>query len=146
MFVDLGSGGPQIRGGKLRALAVGNRARLDQFPNVPTVAESGYPSFEAYAWTGFVVPAKTPREIVARLAAEYAKAVADPGIRQRLVDVGFEAIAGPFSSYTPKGTCRYCSRYQRKSSKSSELNGTSNATGPPAGDAANSPSSCTSTC
>jgi tripartite-type tricarboxylate transporter receptor subunit TctC len=94
MFVDLGSGGPQVRGGKLKALAVGNPERLAQFPDVATVAEQGYPGFEAYAWTGFVAPAGTPRDIIALLASEYARAMTDPAIRQRLADVGFESIAG----------------------------------------------------
>ena len=95
MFIDLGSGGPQIRAGKLRALAVGNRERLPQYPNVPTMAESGYPGFEAFAWTGFAVPARTPKDIVTRIGAEYAKAVADPMVQQKLADVGFEPLPGP---------------------------------------------------
>jgi tripartite-type tricarboxylate transporter receptor subunit TctC len=94
MFLDLGSGGTQIRAGKLKALAVGNRARLPQFPNVPTMAEAGFAGYEAFAWTGFVVPASTPKPIIARLGAEYAKAVADPAIQARLAEVGFEALPG----------------------------------------------------
>ena len=94
MFLDLGSGGASAKAGKLKALAVGDRTRLAQFPGVPTVAELGYPEFEAFAWSGLVAPAKTPREIVNRLNAEVAKALADPSSRQRMSEIGFEGIAG----------------------------------------------------
>ncbi|KAI3591944.1 BUG/TctC family periplasmic protein [Cupriavidus sp. U2] len=60
---------PHIKAGKLKALAVTGRSRLDVLPNVPTVAESGYPNFHAATWFGLAVPAQTPPEAVARLQA-----------------------------------------------------------------------------
>jgi tripartite-type tricarboxylate transporter receptor subunit TctC len=101
MFSDLGSGGPQVRGGKLKGLAVAHATRMAQFPNVPTVAESGYPGFDAFAWSGVVAPAGTPREIVQRLNAEMAKAWNDPSVQQKLGDVGFEAMPGPPEALPP---------------------------------------------
>ena len=69
----------QIRAGGLRALGVAARQRIPQLPDVPTIAESGVPNFEASSWFGLVAPARTPAPIVERLAAETAKAVQDPG-------------------------------------------------------------------
>jgi tripartite-type tricarboxylate transporter receptor subunit TctC len=100
MFVDLGTGGPQLRGGKLKGLAVAHGARLPQFPNVATVAESGYPGFDAFAWSGIVVAAGTPREFVQRLNAEIGKTMADSTVQQKLAEVGFEALPGPPEALT----------------------------------------------
>lgn len=77
---------PHMKSGKLRALAVTSAQRSPVSPEVPTVAESGYPGFEALAWHGILVPAKTPPEIVARLNAEFVKALADPATRELLVN------------------------------------------------------------
>lgn len=101
MFSDLGSGGPQVRGGKLRGLAVAHATRMAQFPNVPTVAESGYPGFDAFAWSGVVAPAGTPREIIQRLNVEMTKAWSDPAVQQKLGDVGFEAMPGAPEALPP---------------------------------------------
>jgi tripartite-type tricarboxylate transporter receptor subunit TctC len=91
MFLDLGTAGPHVKSGKVRALAVGNAARISALPNVPTVAETGLPGYDAFAWQGFAFPAGTPREIVTRVAAEYAKVAQDPQVRQKMEEVGFEA-------------------------------------------------------
>ena len=77
---------PHMKSGKLRALAVTSAQRSPVSPEVPTVAESGYPGFEALAWHGILAPAKTPPEIVARLNAEFVKALADPATRDLLVN------------------------------------------------------------
>jgi len=90
MFTDIASGLPQIRGGKLRALAVASEKRVAALPDLPTVGESGYPGFEAWAWQGFVAPANTPRPVINRLNSEFAKVTADPAIRQKLSESGFE--------------------------------------------------------
>ena len=92
MFVDLAAGGPMIKAGKLRVLAVASPKRIAALPNVPTFAEQGIAQFEAWAWQGLTVPAGTPKEIIAKLNAEYAKVVADPAIRQKLVDAGVEPV------------------------------------------------------
>jgi tripartite-type tricarboxylate transporter receptor subunit TctC len=90
MFLDIASGLPQIRGGKVKALAVASDKRVAALPELPTIGEAGYPGFEAWAWQGFVAPAGTPREVVMRLNSEFAKVMADPTIRQRLSESGFE--------------------------------------------------------
>jgi tripartite-type tricarboxylate transporter receptor subunit TctC len=90
MFLDIASGLPQIRGGKVRALAVASDKRVAALPDLPTIGESGYPGFEAWAWQGFVAPAGTPRAVVDKLNAEFAKVMADPAIKQRLSESGFE--------------------------------------------------------
>src|SRR5207247_1129704 len=86
MFPDIASALPQIRGGKLRALAVASDKRVAALPGLPTLGESGYPGFEAWAWQGFVAPAGTPRAVVMKLNAEFARVMADPAIRQRLAE------------------------------------------------------------
>jgi len=90
MFLDIASGLPQIRGGKVKALAVASDKRVAALPDLPTIGEAGYPGFEAWAWQGFVAPAGTPREVVMKLKSEFAKVMADPTIRQRLSESGFE--------------------------------------------------------
>jgi tripartite-type tricarboxylate transporter receptor subunit TctC len=90
MFPDIASGLPQIRGGKIKALAVASEKRVAALPDLPTIGESGYPGFEAWAWQGFVAPAGTPRDVVAKLNSEFAKVMGDAAIRQRLTESGFE--------------------------------------------------------
>jgi tripartite-type tricarboxylate transporter receptor subunit TctC len=90
MFLDIASGLPQIRGGKVRAIAVASEKRVAALPDLPTIGESGYPGFEAWAWQGFVAPVGTPRNIVMKLNSEFAKVMADPAIQQRLSESGFE--------------------------------------------------------
>ena len=70
-----------LKSGKLRALAVGSRARIEPMPDLPTVAESGYKDYEEDVWFGVVAPAKTPKEAVAQLAAWFVEAVQDPEIK-----------------------------------------------------------------
>ena len=77
---------PHMKSGKLRALAVTSAQRSSVAPEVPTVAESGYPGFEALAWHGILAPAKTPPVIVDKLNAEFMKALADPATRELLVN------------------------------------------------------------
>ena len=79
---------PHIRSGRLRALAVSSAQRLAALPEVPTVAESGYPGFEADQWYGIVAPAGTPAAIVARLNGEINKALALPELAQQLAVEG----------------------------------------------------------
>ena len=93
VFVDLAAGSPMIKAGKLKVLAVASARRIAALPDVPTLAEQGIANFEAWAWQGLAVPAGTPADIVARLNSEYARAVADPGVRQKLVDAGVEPVA-----------------------------------------------------
>ena len=77
-----------VRSGRLRALAVSSPQRIANLPDVPTVAESGYPGFEADQWYGVVAPAGTPAAVVARLNAEINKALALPDVAQQLSGEG----------------------------------------------------------
>ncbi len=83
---------PQVQDGKLRALAVTRKTRSQPLPNVPTMAESGYPDIEGENWFGFVVPAGTPKDIIALLHREIVKLVALPDVKDRLGVLGFEAV------------------------------------------------------
>jgi tripartite-type tricarboxylate transporter receptor subunit TctC len=93
MFSGFSSTLPHIKSGKLRAIAQTGEKRSPALPDVPTIAESGFPKFEATAWYGVHAPAKTPKPIVNRLNAEFVKALKLPDVRERLTSLGFE-IAG----------------------------------------------------
>lgn len=81
-----------IEGGKVRALAVTGKERAKLFPEVPSVAESGWASYEATAWYGFVVPKGTPKDIAAKLRTATVEAINDATIRERLKNEGAEPI------------------------------------------------------
>lgn len=83
-----------IKQGKLRALAVTSANRVDDLPQVPTINESGYKGFDAVTWFGFVAPAGTPKEVVARLNAEFNKALSLPDLRKKLSDQGADPVGG----------------------------------------------------
>jgi len=90
MFDNLPSSIEQVRGGNLRAIAVTSLKRSVALPDVPTIAESGLPGFDASSWFAIFAPAKTPPEIVAKLNAEVLKALADPELQKRFADIGGE--------------------------------------------------------
>jgi len=83
---------PLVKDGKLRALAVTSKARTAVLPEVPTMAEAGYPDVEGSSWTAVVVPAGTPKEIIASLHRMIAAIVALPDIKERLGALGYEPI------------------------------------------------------
>jgi len=86
---------PHVRSGKLRVLAVLSPVRTSIFPDAPTIAESGFPGFEASVWYGVIAPAGVPAPLVARLHAEVQKALALPEVKERLVAAGGEVLPGP---------------------------------------------------
>ena len=79
---------PHVKGGKLRILAVSSANRLASIPDVPTVAESGYPGFETGSWQGILAPPGTPPAIVSRLASEVQKILATPEVKEKLAAQG----------------------------------------------------------
>ena len=96
MFMFQTAALPQVRAGKLRALAVSTAQRSPLAPELPTVAEAGVPGYEFSGWFGIFAPAATPREIVNKIAAAAVKAVQSPDLRERLSQQGFMAVAsGP---------------------------------------------------
>ena len=88
MFDKLPSAMPQIKSGKLVALAVTSSARSAALPDVPTIAEAGVKGFEASSWFGLLAPAGTPADIVSRIQQETAKALAAPALKERLLSQG----------------------------------------------------------
>ena len=83
---------PHVKSGRIRALAVGAAKRTPLFPELPTVAESGLPGFEASSWFGIVAPTGTPREVIHRLQSALAKGVGEREAAQRLVGQGMEPV------------------------------------------------------
>ena len=92
MFVDLPPSLSMIKGGKIRVLAVATPQRLSILPDVPTIAEAGVPGFEAYAWQGFVGPAKLPDAVVQRLNKDLVAALKHPEMRARLEELGIQPM------------------------------------------------------
>jgi tripartite-type tricarboxylate transporter receptor subunit TctC len=85
---------PQLKGTKVRALAVTSLKRSPLLPDVPTLDESGVKGYESIAWYGVVAPGKTPKPIVDKLNAEMVKALRDPEVKQRLAEMGSSEVAG----------------------------------------------------
>ncbi len=75
---------PQVKAGKVKALAVTGNERSDELPDVPSMAEAGYPDVDVHLWSGIFAPTATPPAIVAKLQKAFAEAVADPGVSQKL--------------------------------------------------------------
>src|SRR3954469_12801102 len=88
-FQGLGTVASLVRGGNLKLIGVTTEKRLPQFPEVPTVSETGLPGFFFNSWFTMLAPAGTPKEIIARLNAEVLKALADPEVRAKLENLGF---------------------------------------------------------
>jgi len=93
MFMFQTAALPQVRAGKLRALAVSTAQRSPLAPELPTVAEAGAPGYEFSGWFGIFAPAATPKEIVHKIAAASVKAVQSPDLRERLSQQGFMPVA-----------------------------------------------------
>jgi tripartite-type tricarboxylate transporter receptor subunit TctC len=85
---------PQAKAGRVKLIAVTSKNRAKALPDVPTLAEMGYPDMDISQWFGAMAPAKTPSEIVNRLSAAYNKALADPKVVKRLFNAGLEVVGG----------------------------------------------------
>ena len=109
MISGMASTLPHVRSGKLRALAVTGAKRTPAAPEVPTIAESGFPKFEATSWFGVLAPAKTPKPVIVRLNADIVKTLQHPDVAQRLSAVGFEIVSG-----TPEQFAAYIKSEIRK--------------------------------
>src|SRR5438105_4873867 len=93
-FVAVAAAAPHVQDNKLVALAVMSKARSPAVPQVPTIAEAGYPGLDGDAWVGVLVPAGTPKEIVTLLHREIAKMIALPEMKERLATLGLEPLGG----------------------------------------------------
>jgi tripartite-type tricarboxylate transporter receptor subunit TctC len=92
-FSSMAPAVPQVKDGKLRALAVSTKRRSQALPDIPTMAQAGYPDIEGDSWFAVVVPAGTPKEIVTLLNREIVKIVALPDMAERLATLGYEPVA-----------------------------------------------------
>jgi tripartite-type tricarboxylate transporter receptor subunit TctC len=100
MFINIGSVAEPWKAGQVKVLAVGSAKRLAQYPDLPTVAESGVPGFEARSWFGLSAPAGTPREVVLKINGEVKRIFADPDYREKvLVPNNLEPMANSPEEY-----------------------------------------------
>ena len=91
-FSNLSVALPQVKGGKLKALAVSSLKRRDSLPGVPSLDEAGLKGFDATAWVGLLAPVKTPREVLAKLNRDVRAVLSDPDLRRQLETRGLEAL------------------------------------------------------
>lgn len=109
MFDNLPSALPHIKAGRLRALAVTTARRSDAAPQIPTLAESGLPNYEITSWFGLVAPARTPKEVVAKLHAELTAAQNHPAFKDKLASMGAERL-----SHHPEAFATFIDRETQK--------------------------------
>jgi len=83
-----------VKAGKLKGLAVTSEKRSELAPDVPTIAEQGFPRFDATVWIGLLAPAGLPKDVLGKIAGETQKAMADPELRKRLGSSGFQVVGG----------------------------------------------------
>ena len=110
MFATIPSAIQLVRGGKLRALAVTSLQRSGGLPNVPTIAESGYPDFDASSWFGLVGPAGLPREIALKIQGEVARILKDPALREKFIQQGADPVGNTpdeFGQYMKVETAKW---------------------------------------
>lgn len=94
MFAQMSAALPYIQAGRLRALGVASGKRSTVLPDVPTIAEQGFPQFEAVSWYALMAPAGTPREIVEQLSRQTGEVLADPGLKGKLATLGMDVGGG----------------------------------------------------
>ena len=99
MMANLTTAQPHIRAGRLRALGIGTQTRSKLFPEVPTIAESGVPGYEANNWNGVVAPARTPKAVIDRLQREIAAVLKEPAIAERMAKSALEPIGDSPSDF-----------------------------------------------
>jgi tripartite-type tricarboxylate transporter receptor subunit TctC len=110
MMLDVATAREPIKAGLLKVLASAAPERSAEFPIVPTIAEAGFPGYEASAWQGIVAPAKTPHEIIEKLNGQIGAALADPAVKQRLQAAGIEPIQSTpesFAAYMQSETLKW---------------------------------------
>ena len=98
-----------IEAGKLRPIATTGLKRIEALPNVPTVAESGYPGFEAINWSAFVAPRNTPPHVLRQLNAAIVATLSDPDVLARMKKIGLDTMPS-----SPEETANYIRREANK--------------------------------
>lgn len=91
-FFSYGSMRGHIQAGKLKPLAVTGTKRMAELPDVPTMAESGFPGYEAYSWVGIYAPAGTPDPVITRINSDFKAVLADPEVSKKLISLGVEIV------------------------------------------------------
>jgi tripartite-type tricarboxylate transporter receptor subunit TctC len=110
MVMSLGSAYPHVVTNKIRGIAVTSPTRSRLAPGIPTVAESGYPHFEAFVWNGLAVPAGTPKEIIRKLNQATTEAMSAPSVKAQFDKEGIEIAVGSsegFREYIQKELARW---------------------------------------
>ena len=101
---------PHAKAGRLKVHGVGSVQRAAAAPDLPTIAESGFPGFEAVGWAGYMAPTGTPREIITKLSAEIAKGLQDQALKDRFVALGSEVLSSTpeeFGAYIRSETAKW---------------------------------------
>jgi tripartite-type tricarboxylate transporter receptor subunit TctC len=107
VFLDLPVLLPQVRAGKIRAIAIGAKARAPSLPEVPTTGEGGYPQIEAENWYGMVAPAATPQPVADILQKAVVEALHDAGVKEKLSSLGLTLVGNTpdeFAAYVRSET------------------------------------------
>ena len=123
-FIPLAAAASALNSGKLTVLAVSTAKRSPLLPNVPTVAEAGYPAAESGFWVGLSAPAKTPADIVNKLHDATEKALQDPGVKDKLAKLGVEPelmSVGAVRQVFPRRPCRHRAARQGRSHRADRL-------------------------
>jgi tripartite-type tricarboxylate transporter receptor subunit TctC len=107
-----------VRAGRLKALAVTSAQRTETLPDLPTVAESGVPGYEAIGWFGLLAPAATPKAIVAKVSTDVQHVLAQPDVRQKMFELGSDPAGN-----TPEEFARFIRADQAKWSKLMQATG-----------------------
>jgi tripartite-type tricarboxylate transporter receptor subunit TctC len=110
MFDNMASSLPQVKAGKIRALAVTTPKRASAAPELPAIAESGLPGFDISTWFGLFAPANVPKEVVAKLHMEFTRALALPDVKEKLAGLGIEPVGNKpeeFAAYIKSEAAKY---------------------------------------
>jgi tripartite-type tricarboxylate transporter receptor subunit TctC len=115
-FLSLASAVPQIKSGALQPIALTTARRFPTHPDIPTIAEQGYPSFNISSWYGVLGPAKMPAEVVAKLNADIVRVLKEPEVRDKLLELGADPVgssAAEFAAFVSTEIGRYRDLAQR---------------------------------
>src|SRR5688572_14781751 len=120
MFSDMPPFAPHVAAGRLRAIAVTTSKRSSVLPDLPTVAESGVPGYEATSWYGYLAPARTPRRIIDQLVAELTRIIQSPEMKERYNSLGIETYTGTpeqFGAYIQSETAKWAEVVKKSGTK-----------------------------
>jgi tripartite-type tricarboxylate transporter receptor subunit TctC len=118
-FADIATSAPQLKAGRIKAIAIGGDRRSPLFPQVPTFAELGFPEVETHAWFGLFLPAGAPKEVITRVYADTRKILDEPDYRQRqLVDKGYDVVGS-----SPEEFARYMKNDSESRARAVKISG-----------------------